>query len=309
MSFLIKETTNQVPSEFDIKKCNYCKSNKIIFDDHTGEKICSNCGVVLGQEFLPAGPLTEAALNTHQFSLASHDRNLSTIIPSSRVDANGMAIKGEQYTNIQKLRHWNKVSDTNRSYHRNLRKAFAILIRIKDRLSLSDPIVEKSAYYYRKILDMKLIKGRSISGFVTASVYTACREMGVARTLAEIAEVSNGDKVFAAKCYRLLAKQLKIRLPSMDPSYSLNRMANKAGISQRTLRHAMGMMTILKDDTVSFGKDPNALAVAVLYGACLEKGEKISQSQITKAGNISTVTLRKRFLDVKKIFTHLPNGP
>lgn len=297
------------PSEFDIRECNYCNGNKIIFDDHTGERICSNCGVVLGHEILPAGPLTEAALNTNQFSLASHDRNLSTIIPFSRVDANGMAIKGQQYTNIQKLRHWNKVSDTNRSYHRNLRKAFAILIRIKDRLSLSDPIVEKSAYYYRKISDMKLVKGRSISGFVTASVYTACREMGVPRTLGEIAEVSNGDKVFAGKCYRLLARRLKIRLPSMDPSYSLNRMANKAGISQKTLRRAIGMMTILKDDTISFGKDLNALAIAVLYGACLEKGEKISQSQITKAGNISIVTLRKRFLDVKKIFPHLPNGP
>jgi transcription initiation factor TFIIB len=309
MSSLIRETKKQATSEFDIKECTICKGDKIIFDDHTGEKICSNCGVVLGYEILPAGPLTETSLNTNQFSLASHDRNLSTIIPFSRVDANGMPIKGEQYTNIQKLRHWNKVSDTNRSYHRNLRKAFAILIRIKDRLSLSDPIVEKSAYYYRKILDMKLVKGRSISGFVTASVYTACREMGVPRTLGEIAEVSNEDKVFAGKCYRLLARRLKIRLPSMDPSYSLNRMANKAGISQKTLRRAIGMMTILKDDAVSFGKDPNALAIAVLYGACLEKAEKISQSQITKAGNISIVTLRKRFLDVKKIFPHLPDGP
>jgi len=309
MSSLNEENRMQAPSGFDIRECNYCNGNKIILDDHTGERICSNCGVVLGHEILPAGPLTKAALNTNQFSLASHDRNLSTIIPFSRVDANGMAIKGEQYTNIQKLRHWNKVSDTNRSYHRNLRKAFAILIRIKDKLSLSDPIVEKSAYYYRKILCMKLVKGRSISGFVTASVYTACREMGIPRTLGEIAEVSNGDKVFAGKCYRLLARRLKIRLPSIDPSYSLNRMANKAGISQKTLRRAIGMMTILNDDAVSFGKDPNALAIAVLYGACLEKGEKISQSQITKAGNISIVTLRKRFLDVKKIFPHLPNGP
>jgi transcription initiation factor TFIIB len=309
MSSLNEENRMQAPSGFDIRECNYCNGNKIIFDDHTGERICSNCGVVLGHEILPAGPLTKAALNTNQFSLASHDRNLSTIIPFSRVDANGMAIKGEQYTNIQKLRHWNKVSDTNRSYHRNLRKAFAILIRIKDKLSLSDPIVEKSAYYYRKILCMKLVKGRSISGFVTASVYTACREMGIPRTLGEIAEVSNGDKVFAGKCYRLLARRLKIRLPSIDPSYRLNRMANKAGISQKTLRRAIGMMTILNDDAVSFGKDPNALAIAVLYGACLEKGEKISQSQITKAGNISIVTLRKRFLDVKKIFPHLPNGP
>ena len=44
MSSLIRETKKQATSEFDIKECNYCKGNKIIFDDHTGEKICSNCG-------------------------------------------------------------------------------------------------------------------------------------------------------------------------------------------------------------------------------------------------------------------------
>ena len=119
------------------------------------------------------------------------------------------------------MRRWNKISNKNKGYHRNLKNAFAILIRIKDKLSLSDTIVEKSAYYYRKILDQNLIKGRSIKGFVVACVYASCREMNVPRTIEEIAEISDADKIFAGKCYRLLVRKLKVRLPSIDSTSHL----------------------------------------------------------------------------------------
>jgi transcription initiation factor TFIIIB Brf1 subunit/transcription initiation factor TFIIB len=62
------------------------------------------------------------------------------------------------------------------------------------------------------------------------------------------------------------------------------------------------MLSIIRDKPVSYGKDPNALAVAALYAACLKEGEKVSQAQIAVAGDTSIVTLRKRFQDVKKIF-------
>jgi transcription initiation factor TFIIB len=231
------------------------------------------------------------------------------MISYSNVDADGVAIRVEQRSAIQRMRRWNKISNNNRSYHRNLKNAFAILIRIKDKLSLSDTIVEKSAYYYRKILDQNLIKGRSIKGFVVACVYASCREMNVPRTIEEIAEISDADKIFAGKCYRLLVRKLKVRLPSIDSTSHLARIANNAKISEKTLRHAIQMMSQIKDDPISFGKDPCAIAVAVLYGACLEKGEKTSQSRISLAGNVSVVTLRKRFLDIKKIFPQIPNGP
>ena len=242
-------------------------------------------------------------------SLAHHDKNLSTMISYSNVDADGVAISIEQRSAIQRMRRWNKISNNNRSYHRNLKNAFAVLIRIKDKLSLSNTIVEKSAYYYRKILDQNLIKGRSIKGFVVACVYVSCREMNIPRTIEEVAEIADTDKIFAGKCYRLLVRKLKIRLPSIDSSSHLARIANNAAISERTFRHAIQMMSMIKDDPVSFGKDPCAIAVAVLYGACLEKGEKTSQSRISLAGNVSVVTLRKRFLDIKKIFPNIPNGP
>jgi len=310
---------NQLPKEEIVNqgnnKCQNCKAESVVFDHGTGEKICSECGVVMSVEREYIDPLLDTNTNLGNMnlgtpsSLAHHDRNLSTLISYSNVDADGVAIRVDQRSAIQRMRRWNKISNNNRSYHRNLKNAFAVLIRIKDKLSLSDTIIEKSAYYYRKILDHNLIKGRSIKGFVVACVYVSCREMNVPRTIEEIAEISDADKIFAGKCYRLLVRRLKVRLPSIDSTSHLARIANNAGISERTLRHAVQMMAQIKDDPISFGKDPCAIAVAVLYGACLDKGEKTSQSRISLSGNVSVVTLRKRFLDIKKIFPNIPNGP
>ena len=316
MSFSLTDFPKEAKSvSEDNLECQNCKGKTVVFDHGTGEKICSGCGIVLYVEREYIDPLLDTNTNLSNMnlgtpsSLAHHDKNLSTMISYSNVDADGIAISVDQRSAIQRMRRWNKISNNNRSYHRNLKNAFAVLIRIKDKLSLSETIVEKSAYYYRKILDQNLIKGRSIKGFVVACVYASCREMNVPRTIEEIAEISNTDKIFAGKCYRLLVRQLKVRLPSIDSTSHLGRIANNAGISERTLRHAVQMMSQIKDDPISFGKDPCAIAVAVLYGACLDKGEKTSQSRISLAGNVSVVTLRKRFLDIKKIFPQIPNGP
>jgi transcription initiation factor TFIIIB Brf1 subunit/transcription initiation factor TFIIB len=74
-------------------------------------------------------------------------------------------------------------------------------------------------------------------------------------------------------------------------------------VSEKTYRKALDMLSRIKGDPISHGKDPNALAVAVLYAACLREGETVSQAQVAVAGDISIVTLRKRFQDVRKIFT------
>ena len=315
MNFANGPKATSIVQEEHNEECKNCKGQTVVFDHGTGEKICSGCGIVLSVEREIVDPLLDMNTNLSSMnlgtpsSLAHHDKNLSTMISYSNVDADGVAIKVEQRSAIQRMRRWNKISNNNRSYHRNLKNAFAVLIRIKDKLSLSDTIVEKSAYYYRKILDQNLIKGRSIKGFVVACVYASCREMNVPRTIEEIAEISDTDKIFAGKCYRLLVRKLKVRLPSIDSTSHLARIANNANISEKTLRHAIQMMSQIKDDPISFGKDPCAIAVAVLYGACLDKGEKTSQSRISLAGNVSVVTLRKRFLDIKKIFPQIPNGP
>lgn len=291
--------------------CALCNSTSIVFDSETSETICSSCGMVVRDNIESLGPewrsysgedIESKSRTGMPSSLAFHDMGLSTFISYSNVDANGVAISAEQRNKVQRMRRWNKISSNNRSYHRNLKNAFAILSTIKDKLSLSDTLIEKAAYNYRKALDKKIIKGRSIRALIVAAVYAACRDLAVPRTLEEISVAANTDAIFAGKCYRLLVQNLELRLPVIDSNKYLARIANKAKVSEKTYRVGLDMLSTIKSDPISHGKDPNALAVAVLYAACLKEEENVSQAQVAVAGDISIVTLRKRFQDVRKIF-------
>ena len=70
---------------------------------------------------------------------------------------------------------------TQSSTHRNLRQAFNWLDVFKDKLVLSDAVVEKSAYIYRKAQERGLVRGRTISTVLAAAAYIACREMEVSK--------------------------------------------------------------------------------------------------------------------------------
>ena len=86
-----------------------------------------------------------------------------------------------------------------------------------------------------------------------------------------------------------------IKTPQIDSRLLLSRIANNVGVSEKSLRTS--------------GKDPNAVAAAVLYGACLAQGEKLHQVELAEAANLSVVTLRKRLQDVRNVFPEVPNGP
>ena len=295
--------------EVAVDACRVCKNSEPILDPETGETICCSCGTVIRDRIEAIDPERIHAVEDAEsrsrrgmpLSLAVHDAGLSTIIGNINVDANGIAIDGEQRKQIERLRHWNRISTNNKSIHRNFKSAFAILGLIKDKLGLSDFLVENAAYNYRKAVKGSIVKGRSIRAIVVASVYAACRESDIPRTLEEIAGAANTDPIFAGKCYRLLVKYLGLRPPMIDSTKYLRRIANNARLSEKTFRRALEIMTVAKESHITQGKDPIAFAAAVIYAACNCEGEKVNQTRIAVAADVSIVTLRKRLQDVSTI--------
>ena len=56
-----------------------------------------------------------------------------------------------------------------------LRQALSDLNKLKDKVSVPANVLEKAAYIYRKALEKKLVRGRSISAMIAASLYAACQ--------------------------------------------------------------------------------------------------------------------------------------
>ena len=144
----------------------------------------------------------------------------------------------------------------------------------KDKLGLPDTIVEKTAYIYRKAQQRGLVRGRTISAVLYAAMYIACRELGIPKTLKEIAVASNIKRKTLAKSYRLLINKLDIKIPIVDPTKCITKVANKANLNEKTKRKAIDIMYHLNRKEVPAGKDPMGIAATVLYIACLYTGEK-----------------------------------
>jgi transcription initiation factor TFIIB len=286
--------------------CNSCKSVSLIFDEPTGETVCTNCGIVISEN----QTTFEKESKTQEtsgvpFSLVYPDKGLSTVINSSNTDAYGTSLNQDQMSSINKIRYYNKMSDS-KNHTRNLKNAFPVMAAIKDKLTLTDSVIERAAYYYRKTLSSRLIKGRSIKEMVVASVYAACKEMDIPRRLEDISEAANADKTFAGRCFRIMSRELGINSSSVDAARYMSKVAENAAVSQKTYRAALDMLDVVKKNPISYGKDPKALATAALYGACLmEEKDNISQARIAQAGGISVVTLRKRVLDISELFPEI----
>ena len=284
--------------------CSICNLNSAFYDVSTGETVCSNCGTVISErdEVVGKDPKTTNQISMPT-SLAFPDKGLPTIITNSNTDASGTSLNQDQITSANRIRHFNKTFVNNRTEIRNLRNALVIMAIIKDKLALTDPLMERSAYYYRKAREKKLIKGRSIREVVVASIYASCKELDVPRTLQEIAQAVNADYIFAGKCYRIMAQELEISTSIVDASAYISKIADNANVGQKAYKKAIEMLDEVKKDSISYGKDPKALATAVLYRACISEENdrnpnKISQTKIAKAGGVSVVTLRKRASDV-----------
>jgi transcription initiation factor TFIIB len=126
----------------------------------------------------------------------------------------GKLFPNSMKTTIERLRTWDGRSQFHESADRNMRQAFSELNMLVDKLSVNDVVVEKAAYIYRKALERGLVRGRSISGMIAASLYAACRDNETPRTLKDLSIISNIKKKELARCYRLLFRELDLRMPS-----------------------------------------------------------------------------------------------
>jgi transcription initiation factor TFIIB len=224
---------------------------------------------------------------------------LSTVIGKENVDATKNKIEPSMLSTMHRLRTWDFRTQVRSSTDKTLRLAFDELYSLKDKLGLSDAIIEKTAYIYRKAQQKGMMRGRSIHAVLAAAIYIACRQMEVPRTLDDVATTSNIKRKSIAKCHRELIVELQLKLPTIDTTKCIARVANIANISEKTKHQAMNLMNDVIKNGISAGKDPMGLAATVLYASCIKTGEQKTQVDLANAAQITEVTIRNRFKDLK----------
>lgn len=290
--------------------CPRCGKDSLVLDMTMGEQVCTNCGYVAKDIIEEAGPEWRSFSKEQgegdrsrvgaPSSLAMHDMGLSTIIGVESGDASGRALESSMRQQFERLRTWDRRSKVHTSADRNLRQAFGELQRLAEKINVSDAVTEKAAYIYRKALDKRLIKGRSITAMITASLYAALRDTETPRTLKDLAAVSGVKKNALASSYRLILKEMDLRMPVRDPAKYVTRIGRKAGTSERTQRRALEILRRAQETGGTAGKDPMGLAAAALYVASVMENEAKTQKDYAQAAGVTEVTIRNRYKTLKE---------
>lgn len=289
--------------------CSTCniKEDRLVTDVVSGEIVCSNCGTVvidgieeIGKEWInPKDHETDKSRIGMPFSLAVHDMNLSTIIGKTNKDSAGQLIDSGMQARMNRLRIWDSRTLYRDSSSRNFTTAFVLLGKLKDKLSLTPSIVEKTAYTYRKVQEDGLIRGRTIGAVLVACLYITCREQGVSRTIDELAEASNIRRKAIAKIYRDIVFHLERKIPQVNCFQCIDKIANKIELNEITTRHARDLMKKVLEQEFSAGKDPMGFAGAVLYVSLQMEGKTVRQIDIADAAGVTEVTIRNRAKELK----------
>ena len=291
------------------RMCPVCGSENLVLDLANGEEACSECGLVTSEDIMDPGPEWRAFTSAEKAkrpragmarSYTLYDMGLSTNFGGNR-DARGNRLDPETRNKMNKLKRYDTRTKLDDTWGRNLSIAMAELDRLSTHLHIPQAVKEHAAVIYRKALKQDLIRGRSIDAFVAASLHAACRLHRIPRPLKNVSKASTREHPEVSRSYRLLLRELKLKMPVDDPMKFVSGIASKLDIRQDTEHKAINILRKAQERNGLSGKDPRGIAAAALYMACIDNDDKRIQKDVAAAAGTTEVTLRNRLRGLETV--------
>ncbi|MFB6470865.1 MAG: transcription initiation factor IIB [Vulcanisaeta sp. AZ3] len=288
--------------------CPYCGSTTFIFDYENGQVICAKCGSVVLEHVIDLRPEWRAFTAEERDARARAggplnrltSEALTTTIDWAMKDASGKELDIKRKLEILKYRKWQQRVRVQTSYERNVIQAMNELSRISSQLGIPKACVDEAMGIYEEVLTKGLVRGRSVEAIVAACLHMACRKIGMPRSLDEIGQYTRASRKEVARCFRLIARELGVKLPLSDPKQYVPRIVEQLKLSGEIIKEALALLDQARKRGLTAGKDPAGLAAAAVYIASLLRGEVRTQKEVAIAAQVTEVTVRNRYKELAR---------
>lgn len=286
-------------NDFDDSTEECCTTPNVTITDD-GFRVCQNCGLVFGQEFVSSerrAYTADEVKNRRRTEPRWRSYGPRTVIGISKTDCKGASLdskRAQLFSRLSKIQ-----GSLINSIERNFWESKPKLMSLCQKLQIPDFIQESAWKIYSQVARQKLTMGRSIESFVTASLYAAIRIHNFPRLLEEIVEVAliplRSVHRSLGLIVRLILPQMGFKYKPISPNPLIYRFGAELGLTITTQKDAYSILqTASKRGLKRMGKDPKGIAAAVLYLAAKQNGERKTQTQIANIARITEVTLRTR---------------
>jgi transcription initiation factor TFIIB len=291
----------------EVTRCPECDSTHLVRDYERGELVCEECGLVLDERFIDQGPEWRAfdaeqgekrARTGAPMTYTIHDKGLSTEIGWKNKDSYGKSIPTRNRAQLYRLRKWQRRIRVSNATERNLAFALSELDRMASGMGLPRNVRETAAMVYRKAVTKNLIRGRSIEGVVAASLYAACRQCNVPRTLDEIASASRVGRKEIGRTYRFMTRELKLKLMPTSPQDYISRFCSELKLSGEVQSKSTDILKQADDKELTSGRGPTGVAAAAIYIASILANERRTQREVADIAGVTEVTIRNRYKEL-----------
>ncbi len=297
----------------ETKSCPECQS-VLVDDTQNGEIICSGCGVVVLEQMADYGPESKGssleekmklARATGQTTYSQHDLGITTEISISSKDFSGKSINSDIANQMHNLRKWQQRVRVSSPRERRLVNILSKIGETCQNLSLSKNVLETASIIYRGLDDKMNVKGKSVVSISAATIYMACKQCDVVRSLDEICSGLCTQKEVKAKV-KLAARYYRNMVMEMGPNTTpvitidkyISKIANLTKTDVRVERLALEISEKTKNNRFADGKAPNGIAAAYLYVSSILMGQSVLQREISSVAGVTEVTIRNRCKEI-----------
>lgn len=195
--------------------------------------------------------------------------------------------------------------ESQRARNNHLRKAFSHIERVCSRLDLDASVINLAESTYKQYIESLDSSIKDIEPNAVACLYIAARINSHPITPDDIAEADP-----ASTSRKSLLRRSKKAMSTL--SLDIEEFHNSASFVDRICQNlntlgpvesrAKEIIEVCDDAGINSGKKPAAIAAAAIYNASLgDCGVALTQKEISEAANVSTVTIRSRYQEQRKV--------
>ncbi|XWS44388.1 hypothetical protein CRYUN_Cryun15aG0040800 [Craigia yunnanensis] len=271
--------------------CLDCKrETEIIIDYRTGDTICFECGLVLESHY------ADETSEWRTFVDSMDDKDPERV--GSKV--NRLLEHGNLTTWISKTKgapvgFFTSLNESN--LDSTMVKGFETIGVMADRLGLVTTIKDRACEIYKNMEDSKSCKGKKLTAVLAATLFIACREIRLSRTLKEISTVADGaSKKEINRAIEVIKKQLEVEMGTVQPRELVRRFCSKLGMNNQAIMAVQEAVMIVEE--LDIRRSPKSVLAAIIYMINQVSGSEITFQEIAVAAEVGEGTIKKSYKDL-----------
>ncbi|XP_069771863.1 BRF1 general transcription factor IIIB subunit b isoform X2 [Narcine bancroftii] len=258
--------------------CRTCGCTDIDTDQARGDAVCTACGSVLEDNII---------VSEVQF-VENSGGGSSAIGQFVSLDGPGKApsLGTGFHTNLGKESRTQSLQNGRRQIH-----------HLGNQLQLNQHCLDTAFNFFKMAVSKRLTRGRKMSHVVAACLYLVCRTEGTPHMLLDLSDLLQVNVYVLGKTFLLLARELCINAPAIDPCLYIPRFAHMLEFGDKNHEVSMTALRLLqrmKRDWMHTGRRPSGLCGAALLVAARMHDFRRTVKEVIRVVKVCESTLRKR---------------